>query len=305
MTKPLVAREYRDDLESLADLVNNARPAAWAGYYPSANDLRELLTDPSVRKNTRVWQDVNREIVAYALVDAFNNLLFDVLPRIQHIAPDDEILAWGVQCIRQLNAQKGTNHTLDASCHDGDADRKAWLERAGFVRQPQETLKFVRPLDAKIPGPLLPEGFNLRAAHGLREADALAALHRAAFDSDYLTAERRLAWMEAPHYDPALDLVVVAPDGSLAASCFGAIDPQENARTGREEGTLDPIATHPHYRRRGLARACLLCGMQLLASRDMKFAVLSTSSENIAMQRTALAAGFYVDSIRVWYSKIV
>lgn len=301
----LQAREYRDEFESLATLVKNARPAAWADDYPSANDLRQLLTDPSIRQNTCVWQDSNGEIVGYALVDAFNNLLFDVLPYVRRNASDAEILAWGVQCMQRRNTQAGTNDTLDAVCRDEDEDRTAWLKRAGFVRQPQETLKFVRPLQAEIPNPVLPEGFCLRAVHGLQEAAALAALHRAAFDSDYLTVERRLAWMEASHYDPALDLVVVAQDGSLAASCFGAIDPEKNARTRQKEGTLDPVATHPHYRRRGLARACLLRGMQLLAGRGIRFAALSTSSENIAMQRTAVAAGFHINSVRVWYSKIV
>jgi ribosomal protein S18 acetylase RimI-like enzyme len=151
----------------------------------------------------------------------------------------------------------------------------------------------------------LPDGFRLRAVRGREEAEALAVLHRAAFDSDYLTTEKRLAWMDAPHYDPALDLVVVAPDGSLAASCFGLIDTAENERTGREEGALDPVAVHPKFQKRGLARACLLHGMQLLKKRGMEFAVLGTGGENVALQRAAGAAGFRIDSIRVWYAKAV
>jgi hypothetical protein len=44
--------------------------------------------------------------------------------------------------------------------------------------------------------------------------------HRAAFGTEYLTVEERLATMREPEYDPELDLLAVAPDGRLAAYCM-------------------------------------------------------------------------------------
>lgn len=297
------ARAYSDDVEALVALARQARPAAWVTDYPGANDLREMLADASVQKNTRVWKDGNRDIAAYALVDDFNNLLFDVRPDAHSKELDAGIFGWGIECLVRHNAESGTHDTLDAVCRAEDRERAAWLEHFGFVRQPLQTVRMARALREPIEEPTLPDGFVLRAIEGVREAEALAALHRAAFGSDYMTAEKRLAWMATPHYDAALDLVIVAPDGSLAASCFGSIDPEGNARTGRAEGSLDPVATHPNFQRLGLARACLVEGMRRLKERGVEYAVLGTSSENAAMQRAARAAGFEIDSVRVWYCR--
>jgi ribosomal protein S18 acetylase RimI-like enzyme len=133
----------------------------------------------------------------------------------------------------------------------------------------------------------------------------LVALHRAAFGTENLTVEDRLSWMRVPEYDPALDLVVVAPDGILTAYCHCFISAEENARAGRSEGWTDPIATHPTYQRRGLASALLLEGMRRLRARGIETAVLGTSSENIAMQRAAASVGFRAAWTRIWFEKPV
>lgn len=284
-------------------LIARARPPAWQGDYPTTNDLRELLAEPVVQKNTRLWHDADGALVAYALLDQANNLVFDGLPAKNSPGPDAEMVAWGVHWLQQRSAQTGGHNTLDASCRVEDTERIARLEQFGFTRQPNETLRMERDLRETIPPAILPQGFSIRTVTGTPEAQALAELHRAAFGTAYMTAEKRLEWMRAPHYDPALDLVVAASDGGLAAYCFGRIDPVEITRTGRAVGWLDPLATHPNYQGRGLARTLLLHGLQLLRARGMDYAALGTESRNIAMQRAALAAGYRVESRRAWFSK--
>ncbi len=111
--------------------------------------------------------------------------------------------------------------------------------------------------------------------------------------------------MSGTDYDPHLDLVMVGPDGRLAAYCMCQIFQEENARTGRNEGYTDPVATHPEYQRRGLARALLLTGLRLLQERGVETALMGTSSENVKMQRAAEAVGFRVKSSTVWFVKPV
>jgi ribosomal protein S18 acetylase RimI-like enzyme len=120
-----------------------------------------------------------------------------------------------------------------------------------------------------------------------------------------MTIEERLAMMRVPEYEAALDLLAVAPDGSLAAYCMCTISQEENERTGRQEGYTDPVATHPDYQRLGLAQALLLTGCHELKQRGMETAVLGTSSQNIPMQRTAKAVGFQVQSTKLWFAKPV
>lgn len=277
----------------------------WQSDYPSANDLRELLARPLAQSSTQLWLDASGDLIAYALVDEFNNLLFDVLPAARSPALDAEIFAWGAECVQKRNAETHAQNTLDAVCRMEDVERVAWLERFGFAPQGLETLRLCRALREPIPSPILPEGFFIRSVTGEHEAEALAALHRAAFGTEFMTVQERLHWMRAPYYDAALDLVAIAPNDELAAYCFGKIDTDGIARTGRKEGWLDPLATHPRYQNLGLARALLTRGMQLLRARGMNFAILGTSSENGAMQRAAFAVGFCIESKRVWFSKYV
>lgn len=291
------------DVVALGALITQARPRAWQSDFPTPNDLREMLAAPVVQRRTRVWYAENGTPVAFALVDESNNLWFEILPAARNAKLDAEIFAWGMTCLRERRAEPDAADALDVSCRVEDKERVAWLEHFGFARQASETIHMERSLREPIDAPRLPHGFFIRTVVGETEAEALAVLHRAAFGTDYMTTEKRLVWMRAPHYDPALDLVAVASDGELAAYCFGRIDRDENARTGRAVGWLDPLATHPRYQRRGLARALLLYGLHLLRARGIEFAALGTSSENVAMQRAACAAGFSVASKRAWFSK--
>lgn len=303
--KETTARAFagENDVAAMGALIAQARPPAWQGDYPTTNDLRELLAESVVRKTTRLWHDAAGALVAYALLDEANNLVFDGLPTKNSPVPDAEMVAWGVHWLRQRRAQTGARDTLDASCRVEDTERIARLEQFGFTRQPNETLRMERDLRETIPPAILPQGLSIRTVTGVQEAQALAELHRAAFGTAYMTAEKRLEWMRAPQYDPSLDLVVAASGGQIAAYCFGRIDPVEIARTGRAVGWLDPLATHPDYQGSGLARALLVHGLQLLRARGMDYAALGTGTENIAMQRAASAAGFRVDSQRAWFSK--
>lgn len=289
------------DLHSMLDLLVAVRPAERIAGYPSAVDLRELLALPAVQDNTRLWFDAAARLVGFALVDHYNNLCFESAdPGIE-----TEIVDWGVQCIRRAMEATGEELTLDASCSADNPERLALLERHGFIREAQYSVHMVRSLHEPIPAPQLPLGFSIRHVTGEHEVDALVTLHRAAFGTETMTVEERLAMMGVPDYEPELDLVVVAPDGRPAAYCMVSISQEENAQTGRNEGYTDPVATHPDFQQRGLAKALLLTGLHILQQRGIDTACLGTSSDNVSMQRTAQAVGFHVQSTTLWFSKPV
>jgi ribosomal protein S18 acetylase RimI-like enzyme len=157
----------------------------------------------------------------------------------------------------------------------------------------------VRKLAEPIPEPQLPQGFIIRPVSGTQEAEAIASTHRAAFGTEYMTIENRLAIMNTSEYDPSLDLVAVAPDGTIAAYCTCSVNETN------KEGSTDPVATHPQFQRMGLARALLLTGMKILKERGMETACLGTSGANLAMQKTAESVGFHVDFRVLWFEKKV
>jgi GNAT superfamily N-acetyltransferase len=290
------------DLQSMIDLLVTVRPADRITDYPSMVDLHEALALTHVQDHTRLWFDAH-DLVGFAFVDAYNNLWFEFDQQAAHPGIGSKIIAWGVARIRRVTKETGASCTLGTNCRDDDSERIALLERHGFVRQETRTLQMVRPLDQTIPMPQVPAGFGVRHVVDECEAQALVALHRAAFGTENMTIQERLAMMQVPEYDSELDLLAIAPDGRFAAYCMCSISQKENERTGRREGYTDPVATHPDFQRRGLARALLLTGFHKLKQRGMDTAVLHTSSANVAMQRAAQAVGLRVQSTKLWFSK--
>jgi mycothiol synthase len=263
--------------------------------------FEESMLLASVKSTTRLWQH-NGTVVGFAFVDDYNNLRFEFETNSLSAQLEDEIIEWGITCVKTRNTETGADKTLDASFKTENTWQIKMLERAGFIRSQQRTLSYARPLFQHIEAHAFPPGFSLRCVTGEHEVDNLVGLHRAAFGTENMTVAHRIAIMHAPAYQRELDLVIVAADGELAAFCicgFEAVMGSEKA------GFTDPIGTHPRYRRQGLAKAVITAGLQRLRSGGASFVKLSTLSTNIPMQRLAESLGFVCVSEKVWFSKEV
>jgi mycothiol synthase len=143
----------------------------------------------------------------------------------------------------------------------------------------------------------------MRALAGDHEVPDLVALHQAAFQSQHLTVEDKLAMMHTPDYAVNRDLVVIAPDGSLVAYCTCWVSTEENEGNDERVGYTDPIATHPNVQRHGIGHALLIAGCRLLAENGIDWACLSTSSQNHAMQGLAETVGFSIERKTLFFEK--
>lgn len=294
----ILSRLYQDeiDFQIIIDLLNKVRPPTHLNDYPVKVDIEENLASENVRANTRLWFD-DGQPVGWAYVDEFNNLRWEVDSQYEEVL-GAEIVAWGEACIR-TNPTDGEIAALDASCRDDYAARISFLKQHSFRQTEDTSVHMTRALSEPIPEPKLPQGFIIRPIKGTEEAEAVASTHRAAFGTDYMTTESRLAIMDTSEYDSSLDLLVIAPGGTVAAYCTCSVNDQTKV------GSTDPVATHPNYQRMGLARALMLTGMRLLKERGMKSAQLGTRGDNIAMQKTAESVGFTVEYRTIWFSKEV
>ncbi len=296
---PISSRIYRkeEDLQSMLQLMIHTRPEKFKRDYPTPTDLEEHLASQRIRSTTRLWWDADR-LAAWVYVDDFNNLLWEIEP--QYVPEIGAALVdWGVAILRSRSAAEKPD-SLDAGCREDDPQRVRFLEQHGFRRTRNVTLHMQRDLSQPIPEAVLPEGFSIRSVSGKEQAAAIAALHRAAFGTDFMTTENRLAIMNTSTYDPGLDLLVMAPahqKPSLAAYCTCSVNEQDKI------GTTDPVATHPVYQKRGLARALILTGLGKLKQRGMHTAGLGTSAENLALRRTAESVGYYIDHTIIWLEK--
>lgn len=294
----ITSRIYRDekDFPTILDLIVRIRPLKHLKDYPGKVDLEENLASATTRANMRLWFDDGQPI-AWAYVDEYNNLSWELDDQYVEMI-GTKIVEWGEFCVRRKLAN-GDTATLDTNCREDYTERISFLDRHGFEPTQGFNVSMTRQLTEPIPEPQLLQGFVIRPIAGIHEAESVAAMHRVAFGTDYMTTENRLVIMKTSGYDPSLDLVVVAPDGTIAGNCICSMNSTEN------RGNTDPISIHPRFQRMGLARALLLTGLRLIKERGMKSAHLGTSGDNLAMQKTAEAVGFTIEYKTIWFSKKV
>jgi ribosomal protein S18 acetylase RimI-like enzyme len=119
---------------------------------------------------------------------------------------------------------------------------------------------FIRELDDQPAEALVPPGFRLRTVGSGKDFHERVAVHRAVWAPSRVTEPVYRRVRGAWPYRADLDCVVEAPDGTFAAYVLCWYD-DANA-----VGELEPVGTHPDYRRRGLAAA--VCTSALRRLRD-------------------------------------
>ncbi len=263
-------------------------------------DFEEQILLASIRATTRIWEQ-DSKIVGFAFVDEFNNLWFET--ETEYDVSDEletEIVRWGMTCIKSRNAEAGRENTLDCTCNADDSHRISVLKTHGFVPEQVRSLQYLRPLNKPISEYPLPSGFSIRCVKGKGEIEQLVALHRAAFGTNNMTMEYRLAMMSTPQYLREMDLVAVTPNDELTAFCVCGFDDPD-----KMIGYTDPIGTHPSYQKIGLGTALVSAGLIALKNARANAVRLGTSSDNIAMQKLASVLGFICVSEKLWFSKAV
>ncbi|MBW4592788.1 MAG: GNAT family N-acetyltransferase [Brasilonema angustatum HA4187-MV1] len=164
-----------------------------------------------------------------------------------------------------------------------------------------------RSLKESIPEPQFPGNFTIRQVKPEQDAEAWVEMHNQSFIDAWnhhpLTVKHYKYLRSHPTYRPDLDLVAIAPDGTFAACCKCIINPESNIRTGHNEGWIDELGTRRGFRRIGLGRAMLLCGMRHLQAAGMDMAKLSVDfyNPNGALQLYE-SVGFY--KLYTWISYV-
>ena len=150
------------DIQAMHELVNQFQCRA-GGF-----DLEESLSIRSVRATTRLWH-VDGKLIAFAFVDDYNNLRFEIDIQSSSEQLQKELVEWGAACIRDRNAESGQVSTLDASFSARDSWQIEMLEKHGFKREHVRTLRYSRSLNEDLPVHALPAGFSLRPVKANRK----------------------------------------------------------------------------------------------------------------------------------------
>ena len=170
------------------------------------------------------------------------------------------------------------------------ADDHQWaiaaLRDRGFEPAGRQLTQWHHRADDRLAPARVPDGYVIRGLRGPEEFEARVALHRAAFPASRLTTEKYERLLTVPHYRFDDDVVVEAPDGSLAAFALTWWDPE-----GRV-GELEPVGTHPEHQRRGLSRALVASAVKRLHDRGVTVAQVYSDAAEAPAEALYAGVGF-------------
>ena len=185
---------------------------------------------------------------------------------------------------------------VGAFAAEDDAASIAVLHDHGFRPEGRRLSQWQRRASdgASSPAPM-PHGYRIRGLRGPHEFPARVALHRAAFPTSRLTVEKYERLLTVPHYSLDDDLVVEAPDGSLAAFALGWLD-----RVGGV-AEFEPVGTDPGHQRRGLSRAVLTSGLQRFFDAGARVVQVHTDASEAPAEALYASIGFRRRAFRQRY----
>jgi len=311
MTNTLLSRAYAGevDLETIAAFLNLVEAHDLVEEGSSVAELREEFNEPSFDpvNGLRLYTNAQGELVGFAQLyfaaDSADNdgfLWFKVHPAYRTEQIEPLMFAWAAEQLRQRGREK-----LRVMAHDKETERQSLIARHGFLPV-RYFLWMHRALTEPMPAPLFPQGYQLHA--GDHDPQAWADLYNDSFADHYnfypRDAEFVRHWQRDPDYRSDLNLVVIAPDGTLTAFAWCHIHAERNKRSGRLDGTIGVLGTRPGHRRLGLGRALLLTGMQRLRNVGMTNADLGVDAASPTGANMLYASvGFKTAYSRVLYSR--
>ncbi len=182
-------------------------------------------------------------------------------------------------------AQPDDGLCLTTTAFDSDAPRGAFLRACGFQPTRHFMPDYRRDLNASIPPSRLVRGMRLRQVTD-DDLEERVACHRASWLRSTWSMETYLRVRASPVYDPELDIVLEAPDGTFASYCICWADRESGI------GSYEPVGTRPDWRGRGVGREIIYEGFRRLKAKGMLAARVGTAGFNAPAQALYESCGF-------------
>jgi len=242
-------------------LLNDRHDYAWSllrwdywRWHVNENIYKQSLADV-----VSLWEK-DGQIVAVLNPDSPGEAFFQVHPAFREKPLILEMLDIAEAKLPKTNGE-GKQELL-AWVNEADETTKELFNTRGYIRSKYlaEHMR-LRTLTTPLPAPALPAGYTVRVLGDEYELPARSWLSWKVFhpdepDANYKGWEWYRNVLRVPLYRRDLDLVVVAPDGVLAAFCTVWFD--DVTRTA----VFEPVGTHPGHQKRGLGKAVMAEGLR-------------------------------------------
>ena len=234
-----------------------------------------MLGDPNPahsRKNIVFWESTNGiwenqfgEIVGVVTCEhpdpshpGFGEAFIQRRPDCSDLLP--EMLAYAEHTF--LDRQK---RTLSLYIYDHDQEFKSLVQNLGYrLDREHPNPDSLYAIQGRIPGTRLPPGYELKSMADHSDLENRRKIFGLSFNhpdpADWPSRETYKELQKAPDYRKELDLYVIAPDGEYISCCIMWYDRLNQI------GVLEPVGTHPEYRRKGFGKVVVLESIRRVAA---------------------------------------
>jgi mycothiol synthase len=283
-----------DDLRRMQGLVADSIQLAGDCGYMHVGDIPHRIyngnrrqPNPDPAAYIQLWENESGMLLGFSILYP-QRKDFDFQVHAKHRGGElesnivSEAITQILQMMQQYNIE---GDALAIDIFEGDTPRIEAAEKIGFV---QDELTFYLTglsLDEPIADIVLPEGFTIRSAAGIHEAEALGKVHSSAFNSGW-TPEAYQTVMQSPGFVIENELVVVTPTGDFAAFTINWFDDLNKT------ALFEPVGVHEDYQRQGLGRALMTYALHRMKARGIETAFVAHEADNPASTGLYAAMGF-------------
>jgi len=252
-----------DDLPTIVALYEQCEVVDQLDHTPSLTDLQRRLDHPPPGgvQYRQLWETHDGQLVGVASLwiddpteatDALEAWIgVRIHPDYRDRGLEAELLTWGEQ---QTLENTAAHQRPVRICAGVRRDRSYYCDL--YEGQGYQPVRWFHDMERSLAEPIFlpqfPDGFSSRPTEA-NEAVAWVEMFNQSFVDHWnfspMTLADRQYRLTYPTYQPELDWVAVAADGTLAAFCEAHIPHEDNARKHRKEGWINLLGTRRGYRR--------------------------------------------------------
>lgn len=296
----------QEDWSAIATLLEACQSADSVIKDECLTELQLSLSSPNVNPKDDIclWENNEGQLLAIALIEPQTcdhqidgYLRWYIHPSVFHQNLEQDILRWSEKRIREMGRQNNRSVQLKTYTLDHQTQRNLLLKNYGFTVD-RHFLTMEKSLQTLVEVPSLPSGYQLSYIRDQKDIPAWVELFNESFidhwDHHELTVEQVQSWHSQPNYQPELDLVAVAPDGTFAAFCSCQLK-------SPQIGWIEWLGTRRGFRKLGLGRAILLAGLYQLQKSGATLVRLSVDAQSLT-GATKLYQSIDFQAVDTWYS---
>lgn len=271
----------------------NWEPRRWLGTLYHNDNKTMIRKHRELSHTVRIWEDSRQQIIGVVIPEGTGDVFLQIHP--DHRRIEDDMLTWITDNLPRKRDDDGRD-CLDVHADAGDTHREALLIQHGYQQTEMHENIYRRAMSEPIPDVTLPEGYRVRTMRRHPDdQEALATLLNTAFKRSFHSAEEYRNFQASPHYEPELDIVIEASDGTLVTNAGFAAHREESF------ALIEPVCTHPEHQGRNLARAAIAEGLRRVQARGIQTTHIGAWYANPVANHVYQSMGF-TDDVRlcVW-----